>query len=252
LIKLIKRSGLPLSNGPGVDVKPVNLDQVHASPSTVSPDQTDTDDPISRAQRKADIIVRTAQAEAESIREAAYADGYKAGTADAAQAADELIRRLESTIAEVIAQRNTLISDVEPQMLKLTVQIVEKVIRHEVRTDPRVVERAVKACLRHVRDSNEVCVRVSPDELEQVKALREELLASAYGAKTLQVVADRRVSAGGCVVESDSAALDARVDSQLNRLQDKLMEAFENGRGEADAGPGEIQRDDQEDEHDQR
>jgi flagellar assembly protein FliH len=253
LIKLIKRSGASLARRhPAIEVKPVELSPVQAASSTDPVDQGDPDDPVARARREADIIVRTARSEAGSVQEEAHAEGCKAGLADAARVAGELISRLESVLAEVVAQRNALIDDVEPQMLKLVIQVVEKVIRHEIRTDPRVVERAIKASLKRVKDSNEVWVRVSPEEVERVKAIREELLSAADGMRTLHIADDRRVDPGGCIVESASGSFDARVTTQLSRLQDKLMEAFENGRRKADPGPDEIQRDDQEDRHDQR
>ena len=253
MARLIKRTGASLARrNPTIEVRPVELSPVRAACSTDPTDQADSDDPLFRAQRQADIIVRTARAEAESVREEAHAEGCTAGLADAARVADELIRRLESVLAEAIAQRNALIDDVEPQILKLVIQVVEKVIRHEIRTDPRVVERAIKACLKRVKDSSEAWVRVSPEEVERVKAIRDELLSAADDMRTLHVADDRRVDLGGCVVESASGSLDARVGTQLSRLQDKLMEAFENGRREADPGPEPIQRDDQEDRHDQR
>jgi flagellar assembly protein FliH len=253
LVSLIKRSGAsPARRNPAVEVKAVELDPLQAASSTDPLNEADPDDPVARARREAEIIVRTARSEAESVLEEARAEGCKMGLADAAGVTDELIGRIEAMLAEVVAQRNALIDEVEPQLLKLVIQVVEKVIRHEIRTDPCVVERAIKSCLKRVKDSNEVWVRVSPEEVERVKAVRDELLSAADGMRELHIADDRRVEAGGCVVESSSGSFDARVATQLSRLRDKLMEAFENGRRESEPGPDEIQRDDQQNGHDQR
>ena len=252
MIKVIKRGGALWGfGGTSVDVRPVDLAQIVASSEPDALAYVE-DDPIARAEREAQMIIRTARAEAQSVLDEAREEGHRAGAAEAAQSASELISRLESAVAHVTKQRNALIDDVEPQMLKLCIEAVEKITRHEIRTDPRVVERAIKACLRRVKDSNEVCVRVSPEELDQMKACRDELLAVADGMPSIQIVDDRRVSPGGCVVESESGSLDARVETQLNRLQDKLMERFEHDRCQTGSGPDEIQRDDQESGHDLR
>jgi flagellar assembly protein FliH len=252
LIKVIKRGGaLRWLGGTRVDVRPVDLTQIEASPQAEDLAYVD-DDPVARAEREAEIIRGTARAEAQSILDEAREEGHRAGAADAARSASELISSLESAVEHVAAQRNALIDEVEPQMLKLCIEAVEKITRHEIRTDPHVVERVIKTCLRRVKDSSEVCVRVNSGELEQMKASRDELLAVADGISSIQIVDDRRVSPGGCVVESESGSLDARIETQLNRLQDKLMERFEHDRGETGPGPDEIQRDDQESGHDLR
>jgi flagellar biosynthesis/type III secretory pathway protein FliH len=249
LIRLIKSAP---AGGPGVDVRPIDLVPIGLAEAASSSPLAQSDDPISVARREADVIVRTAQSEAEALRDEARKAGHQVGLEDAAQTVDELIQRLESNIAEVAAQRNALIDEVELQVLKLCIEAVEKVIRHEIRTDPRVVERTIKACLRRVKGSSEAYIRVSPQELEHVKERRDELLSAAERISTIHIVDDRRVSPGGCVVESDSGSLDARTSTQMDRLNDKLMERFEHDRRQTGSEPGEILRDDRKDGHDQR
>ena len=203
--------------------------------------------PAERAKRQAEIIVRTAHSEAESIKEQAYNEGFQQGIADAAKCAEELIARLEHDIAEAAADRAGVVDAVEPQALKLCMEAVEKVIRHEVRTDPRVVERVVKSCLRRIKDSSEIYVRVSPEELEHVKARREELVGLAEGSREIHIVEDRRISPGGCVIETASGDLDARIETQLDKLNTKLVETMENDRLQNRSGPDELHTDDQQD-----
>ncbi len=168
-------------------------------------------DALAKARSKGEIIVQTAQSEAQSVRDQAYEQGYAAGMASAAEQARELIERLENDISEVDAERAELVDSAESDVLKLCVDVAEKLVRREIKTDPRLVLRTIKSCLRRVKDRNEVCVRVSPQELEQVKAHREELLAATEGVRGLSIVDDRRVSPGGCVVETPSGDRDARI-----------------------------------------
>ena len=202
---------------------------------------------LTKGEQQAKIIVATARAEAESIHERARAEGYKAGLAEAAQATHELIQTLERDIAEVAAERATLVDSVELDVLKLCVEAVEKLTRHEVKTDPRTVLRMIKSCLRRVKDRNEVRVRVSPEEVEQVKACREELLGVTEGLRELGIIEDRRVSRGGCVVETPSGDIDARIETQVQQMDSKLMETYEDGRRETGCGPDEVQQGDQPD-----
>lgn len=206
--------------------------------------ESDVQDVVTRAKQQVEIIVRTAQSEAKALLDQAYADGYKAGVDEAARRSSELLDRLETAIAQEAAERAALIETVEEQVLMLCVQVAEKIIRHEIRTDPRVVVRALKSCLRRVRDRDQVTVRVSPQEVAFIRTMRDELLASAEGIRGINVVDDRRVSAGGCIVESISGDLDARIETQVDQIRRKLMETFastfDGGSSPSDARSDEI------------
>ena len=205
------------------------------------------EDPAERAKRQAEIIVRTAHSEAETIKKQAYNEGFREGASRAAEQAQELIARLERDIAVVAEDRVGVVDAVEPQALKLCLEAVEKVIRHEVRTDPRVVLRVVKSCLRRIKDCSEVYVRVSSEELEHVKARHDELVGLAEGSREIHIVDDRRISPGGCVIETASGDLDARIETQLDKLNTKLVETMENDRLQNHSGPDELHTDDRQD-----
>lgn len=221
------------SADPSPDVKPVDLTPIGPQVDDdlgSGLDLSRVKDPVLRAQILARGIVRDAQEEAEGIRREAYDEGRRAGAEQAASDANELIARLESDIRQIASDRAEVFDAIEPQMLKLCLEIVEKVIRHEIRTDQRVVMRAIKSCLRRIKDSDQICIHVSPEEVEAVRARRDELAAMADGAGEIRIVDDRRVDPGGCLVESCAGDYDARVASQLNRIDEKLRETLTNDR----------------------
>jgi len=206
--------------------------------------ESDVQDVVIRAKQQVEIIIRTAQSEAKALLDQAYADGYRAGVEEAARRSQELLDRLDTAIADEAAERAALVETVEEQLLMLCVEVAEKIIRHEIKTDPRVVARALKSCLRRVRDRDEVTARVNPQEVAFIRTMRDELLASAEGIRGINVVDDRRVSAGGCVVESISGDFDARIETQIDQIRRKLMETFasrfDGGSSRSDAGSDQI------------
>jgi flagellar biosynthesis/type III secretory pathway protein FliH len=218
-------------SGEAANVKPVDLTPIGLhldNDFEADMDLSLIRDPVLRARIEARGVVRGAQQEADGIRQEAHDEGCRSGLAEAAQAVNELIQRLESDIRQIASDRAEVLDAIEPQVLKLCMEIVEKVIRHEARTDPQIVMRAVKSCLRRIKDSEQVCLHISPDEVEAVKARRNELIGLAEGAGELRIVDDRRVSPGGCVVESSAGDYDAKVESQLAKIDEKLRETLRN------------------------
>lgn len=192
------------------------------------------ENPLPDARNKAESIVHKAESEADAIRDQArnqgYEEGYNAGLASAAQTVDELVQKLESNIAAVSADRKAAVESIEPEMLKLCIEIVEKIIRHEVKTNPRVVMRTIKSCLRRIKDTNDVHIRVNPKEVAEVRAMRDELKAVSEGVPGVNIIDDRRVSAGGCVIESTDGDFDARIETQIDQIRKKLEDTYEDSR----------------------
>ena len=205
------------------------------------------DDPLAEARQQAEFIINAAQAEAEAIREQAYAEGFATGAEDFRRVSDQLIERLNTDLEALAAERARLIDEVEPELLKLCIEAVEKIIRHEIRTDPRVVLRTIESLLRRVKDGSDLSIWVSPEEIEFVRAHRDEILSVTDSVQPIRILDDRRVDPGGCILECSSGRLDARIKTQIDRLANKLQETYNNDRQQNKHRPDEIQTGDQQD-----
>jgi len=52
----------------------------------------------------------------------------------------------------------------------------------------------------------------------------KDFLSAAENVKNITVVEDSSVDRGGCVIETDFGAIDARIVSQLNELEQRILE----------------------------
>ena len=231
--KLIKASVMPLPSCP-VSFRVFDCDPAKDKPKHVPTPEEIAASLLDKAQTEAAIIVRTAKCEAERLKDEALTQGHeqgrKAGMEEAMGLVQPLIQRLESDVKAFDAESELFFASLEPQILKLCMETVEKVIRHEAQTNPKVVTRVIRHCLRRVKECHEVRVRVNPVELESVRAARAELLALAEGVKTINIIDDRRVSLGGCIIETAAGDFDATIETQLGRVEQTLTESFENDR----------------------
>lgn len=85
---------------------------------------------------------------------------------------------------------------------------------------------AVRETLRRCHDRSHLRVCVAPGDFEVLSARHEELLERTR-AGDLELVADERVALGGCIVESVAGRLDARLEVQIQRLDETLRSARE-------------------------
>lgn len=167
---------------------------------------------VGAARRKADDFVAAAEREAEEIRGAAYRAGRE-------EAESELLENL----LMIKEERARVFKTVEEDILKLAVKLAEKVIGREIADDAGARAEIVLNALRAARQQEMLTVRVNAGDLPLLEQMRERI--SAFGrAQYIDFIADQTVrGSGGCIIESQSGTIDARVETQLRLLESALL-----------------------------
>ena len=81
----------------------------------------------------------------------------------------------------------------------------------------------IHRCIAEILDKTRIKIRVNPAEFEFVKTRFDELIKTNEAIAATIVESDNRVSVGGCIIETDSGSADARIESQLRMLREKLI-----------------------------
>ena len=84
----------------------------------------------------------------------------------------------------------------------------------------------IAGALRRATVRDHLVLEVNPDDFELVHDLAEELANRVGGVRRLDVVAERRVSRGGCVVRTEEGEIDGRVEQQLERAREVVEQAL--------------------------
>lgn len=142
----------------------------------------------------------------------------------------ERVAELDSLLASTHSQFQAGIAGHEDAMIELAFEAVGKIVGQALASREGVAA-VVRQALQAVRERERLVIRLAPRDVEMVSALHGEFTRLA-GAKALEVVADERVEWGGCLIETSGGGLDGRLETQLQRLRDVLLEA----RAAAEAG----------------
>ena len=184
---------------------------------------------IENAREEAETIISEARAEAESIRTSAYEEGNQA----AEQELEAAKSVMDEDLAEIETDAQKQIEDfwksIEPELLKLSVEIAGKIIRREIDGQQDFIVETIKAGLYQLRDRRDVKIRVNPKDYKFIRERKEDLAASFDGVQSLELIDDRRVGEGGCVIESANGHLDAGIDTQSAEIERALLEAAHEG-----------------------
>lgn len=165
-------------------------------------------------------LLDDARAEAEAIRqraEAAYHERKKQGYEDGVlegqmQQAEKM---LETGMHAV-----EYLERLERQIVEVVTIAVRKIVG-EMDDRERIV-RLVHTALDQVRGRQRVVVRVCPEEEQYVRDALTPMLARTSAANGLDVVADRHMKPGDCMLESEMGVVDAGLEVQLKAIENAL------------------------------
>ena len=185
----------------------------------------------SAAEAKAAAMVASAHEESEIVRQDALVEGYATGLNNArSEIAEELGAKFEERcealhesvvcmVNAIIDERNKMWMAIEGEVTSLALEIARKIVKTEVAQNTEVIEAVVKDALRRVTDRGNIRIVVNPDDLQNIRGAREDLLQAIDGIDHLVIDADRRVGRGGCMIETTAGSIDAKLETQLEQTE---------------------------------
>jgi flagellar assembly protein FliH len=171
--------------------------------------------PPTAAQQEAErrkIQAELAELRAEAERRG-YAVGHEKGEADARRQLQAQIERFQGLAAQLAQARAAVLADAEDGVVELAFAALCRILGEQAASRAGV-QSMVARCAADVREREQVGIRLHPDDVA--------LLGDATGHPT-RFSPDPGIVLGGCIVDSSTGALDARLETQLARLAETLL-----------------------------
>ena len=185
---------------------------------------------VNNAQEEAKRILEEAHAQQAQIIEKASKDGFEKGHEEGyevgKQEADRLVSRVHSILEAVMQRREEILKETEQQIIELVILMARKVIKVLSENQKSIIMNNVLLALKKVKGRGDVILRVNLEEAKLTSDHTKDFIERIEHIKNITVVEDSSVEKGGCIVETDFGAIDARISSQLKELEDKILEAI--------------------------
>ncbi len=239
-----KRS--PAGNGLGKQDALVAAEQVLAETKRLSEQM------LHQARTDAGLVLQKATQEMEAIRESARAEGYargyecgerhgheegyragyqqglEEGTAAARQEMaaklEQAVKQAEALLVQAESERSNTVLSADRQIVELALAVAGKVLAREIDENPLVMLPIVTEALQKVRDQAQVVVRVNPAHYPLLLEARSDLQRMMGGQQSITILADQSLGAADCVLETGNGTVDARLETQLALLRQRLEE----------------------------
>lgn len=183
---------------------------------------------IERAKAEAAQIIADAQAQREKLegdaRQTGYDDGHAEGYEKGSAEVDRLVERMHKILEAVMQRREEILQETESQIVELVILISRKVIKIISESQKNVIMANTLAALKKVKARGKVTLRVNLEDVKLTSSHIDEFIQHVENIEGISILEDSAVEKGGCIVETDFGAIDARISSQLTELENKILE----------------------------
>jgi flagellar assembly protein FliH len=171
------------------------------------------------------------------LRERIWQEGREAGREEAAQAAAterqslvaDTVNKVEELLAGLAEERSRFLELNAGEIVQLALALARRVMRVQVRVDAAVLEEKLRVCLHQLDRDSSYLIRVNPDQLRSLELLLARAGRDLFGETPFRMLGDRRVPAGGIILEGDRARLESICEDELERLEEHLQHLIHEG-----------------------
>lgn len=163
-------------------------------------------------------VIAAAEEDAAGIREAAKREGFDAGLAQGREKLEMAAERLNRIAIELASTKPRLLAEATEETVNLAVAICERILGPLAAESPAYVTGVVTSALSAMSERENVTVRINPSDMQTLIEAKPEILSVIDGVKNLTFLDDPSVQKGGCIVETGSTEIDARLKTQLDEI----------------------------------
>jgi flagellar assembly protein FliH len=194
---------------------------------------------VAQAEREAQRIVADAQSRASEIESAAHeagqaagwkqghSDGHDTGTSEALDRRSEELRSVVATFTAAVEALEAFRVEVEAtatrDAVELALAIAERITKRQGAIDPGVLRENVLAALNFVGRTAITRVAVHPSQRSAFIGLLPQFQLDSPSLARAEIVDDESILPGGCRVFTSHGCVDADLQTQLDRMTEKLL-----------------------------
>jgi flagellar biosynthesis/type III secretory pathway protein FliH len=178
---------------------------------------------VNEAQAHVETMLNQARMEVSAWQEEARQEGWRAGYAEARQAAEaelaEALTKARSLAQSAIEGRSQFLDDVQLEIGRLAIAIAERIIGKELSINPSSVTDIVAQVIEKADVQGACRIHVNPQDYEVLIPHWEAIAPLQQGDSRWDLVPNQRLGRGGCLIESGGGTVDGKLQTQLAQVE---------------------------------
>lgn len=188
-------------------------------------------------------IIAEAHQEAALVRVRAEEDGHELGVQKGMVDAERRIEKqsreradhevqqrlrtvlpaLEHAARSIAAEREQWLSEWESAAVRLSIAIASRILRDSLAANPGHSRAMIREALELAAGATRIKLRLNPIDLGLLGDEVSDVIASLCACGDPQVISDPTIEPGGSLIETIQGVIDARLETQLQRIAHELL-----------------------------
>ncbi len=154
-----------------------------------------------------------------------HSEGHRIGLAEGQEESRKTSAEFSRLIADVQSRSDEIYRRAELELLELALAIAHKVITVHAEMKPEILIDSVRKAVKLLLDRSNLVVKVAPDQERFIRDNLEKLYEIDDRIQRIEIETDRRIEPGGCILETESGNVDARIETELRYIAEAVRKA---------------------------
>ena len=171
----------------------------------------------------------------------AYEDGYAQGQKQSI----ELEQKKLKPVREMLETATAIVNDHQAAAAKcvpgnavdLAMTMARTMVRQEMEKSGEGRIHSLEHIIKMAVVNDSAKIRLHPEDEQTVKELLLEMLPDKGALNKFELILDKGIQCGGCLVETDFGIMDARIDRQLDSIETELKQVVASLSGRMEMNP---------------
>lgn len=188
--------------------------------------QEQAEEILAQAREEVKSMLAQAEIDAEAIRKNAFAkgqdQGYKEGNQKATAELENAKKRLAAEQEKFRDEYEKQVEQLEPAFVEVVIGLVRKLTGVLLEDKKGIILYLLEQAMSETEPSASYLIHVSSEEYEMVVSRKQDLQKRVKEGAVVEIIEDRMMSKGQCVIETDSRIFDCGLDTQMKNLLSEL------------------------------
>ena len=162
-----------------------------------------------------------------------FTEGEKVGFEAGIKRVDPLINSFNQGLEQLKNIRREIHQKIEKEVAQLALSIAKKIVCHEVKTTEETVVCVAREALSRVENPGKIKVKLNPADLQFIQDTKFQLSHFLDDVESIRFEAEDSIQSGGCLIETDMGDIDARIEKQLQAIEESFQIEFDQPKQES-------------------
>ncbi|MAG92999.1 MAG: hypothetical protein CMJ48_04545 [Planctomycetaceae bacterium] len=137
---------------------------------------------------------------------------------------DSILPAMQEASNQMVAERDRWLARSEAVAIRLSGAIANRLVGRTIEINPEIGTAMIAQALQLAAGTPHLTLRLNPRDIELLGGLADDVVRSMATCGEAELIADEDIECGGCLIETQTGQIDARLETMLDRICDELIE----------------------------